>query len=136
MGAERLRIFEQGEGALNEISALSELKHNPDANAVDLHEIEINESLIAYGKFLERKKNFAPLLADTDEVIEMHFSQIRIYRKNNPRILNGIQYSPVRMDRVTNQKSMALEQISRLEMGIERETEESIYYYNRAMANK
>jgi hypothetical protein len=120
-------IFQMSDDALREIDAIRELQFNPEVDAKDLHEIRINKSLIAYGKYLETAPWALPGFYSADPVIKQSFSFVTLYRKENPRVVNGIEYAPF------NRAYKETEEYQLLEQDWKERTENDESYFKRAM---
>ncbi len=95
VGFTESRILSIGGAALDEISAIEELKFNPEVDSKDLHESKINKALIHYGEYIEKEEFIAlPVFYSAKPVIYSQLDQLVAYRKNNPRIVNGQVYAP------------------------------------------
>lgn len=95
VGFTESRILVIGEYALHEINAIEELKYNPNVNAIDLHEIEINKAITLYGEYKEEGYIALPMFPSAKSAINWRLNRLIAYRKKNPRILNGVEYAPL-----------------------------------------
>ena len=57
-------------------------------------EFEVNRALIDVGRVLEQRLPFNPLYSDTMDATNGLLNVVAEYRKDNPHIVDGIEYSP------------------------------------------
>jgi hypothetical protein len=120
-------IFQKSDDALRAIDAIRELEYNTEVDAKDLHEIRINNSLIAYGEYLETAHWVLPGLYSADPVIKLSFSLVTLYRRDNPRVVNGIEYAP------SNEAFKETEYYQTLERDLKERFDNKDLYFKRAM---
>lgn len=94
VGGERLAAHRMAICAFDSLSDVEDLKHNPNPAPLDLYEFGINDALISYGKYLERRKPLAPGLNSIEGTTRLMIRRRAQYRLENPRIIDGISYNP------------------------------------------
>lgn len=130
VGFEEATILNAADSALDDISAIDELKHNPDVSAQDLHELQINKSLISYGEYMDNASPPIPGFYSVRPALERLFSNVVSYRKENPRVRDGIEYSP------SNKEYEKTEEYKQLPHELRQRSEKENLYYKNAMEEK
>ncbi len=127
VGFSQATTYQISKDALHGIDAIRALKYNAEVDAKDLHEVRINESLVTYGKYLEMPHWALPGLYSADSIIRQSFSLVTSYRRENPRIVEGIEYAP------SNQVIKETEEYQLLDQELREQLENEESYFNRAM---
>lgn len=61
---------------------------------VNKKESELDKLIVIFGKSLKDAKSFIPGFNDVSEASKSMFVQVVEYRLSNPRIIDGVEYSP------------------------------------------
>ncbi|MEM8497645.1 MAG: hypothetical protein AAF542_06450 [Pseudomonadota bacterium] len=98
VGKQQTATIDAAKAALASMGMIESLRFHPETDPIDLYEQRINQSLVRYGEYLEKRLIVDPLYPGTNDVIEQMFSGVIAYRKEHPRIVNGVEYAPLKED--------------------------------------
>jgi hypothetical protein len=90
-------LMAHGNNASEEMNAIENLVWNEEANARDIHEVNLNNPIVIYGEYLQTKFYFPLFLGSKDDVIDRLYVPPLSYRRANPRIINGAEASPSKL---------------------------------------
>ena len=127
VGFSQATTFQMSHDALDGIEAIRALRYNAEVDPKDFHEARINESLVTYGKYLEKDYWALPGLYSADSMIKQSFSMVASYRRENPRVLEGIEYAP------SDQAFKDTEEYQLLDQELREQLEKEESYFKRAM---
>ncbi|MGQ9427420.1 hypothetical protein ACXYTJ_03975 [Gilvimarinus sp. F26214L] len=128
IGGSRVGLQFAASDALDSKHTIEILKHATPQDAIDWHESEINQSLVAYGRYLDDPNRFAPGLARTDDATRSLFELVALYRTENPRSIDaGVFEFSGDENRLTEEDMLQIKE------AYDAENSSNIYYFNKAM---